>query len=61
MEMDIHLHVYSRSRLMINRPGVAGAVLQTHSSLINSLIDSLSDAFTPDLQNINRGSASENI
>ena len=38
---------------VFNRPGVAGAVLQSPSSLIiNSLIDSLTDAFPPDLQNI---------
>ena len=37
---------------VVNRPGVAGAVLQTPSSLINSLIDSLTDPFPQNLQNI---------
>ena len=36
----------------MNRTGVAGAVLQTLSSLIHSFIHSLTDAFPPDLQKI---------
>ena len=37
---------------LINRPCVAGAVLQTPSSLIHSFIHKLSDPFPPTLQHI---------
>ena len=37
---------------VINRPGVAGAVLHTASSFIDSLIQSVSQPFPPDLHNI---------
>ena len=37
--------------LVISRPGVAGAVLQTPLSFINSLIQWLRDPFPPNLQN----------
>ena len=37
---------------VINRPGVAGAVLQTASSLINSLIKWVTEPFPPDIHNI---------
>ena len=37
---------------IVNRPGVAGAVLHTASSLINSFINSVSEPFPPDLHNI---------
>ena len=37
---------------VINRPGLAGAVLQTPSSLINSVSESVSQPFPPNLQDI---------
>ena len=37
---------------LFNRPGVSGAVLQTPSSFIDSLIKSLSHSFPPHLQDI---------
>ena len=37
--------------VIINRPGVAGAVLQTPPSLNNSLIERVTDPFPPNLQN----------
>ena len=37
---------------VFNRPGVAGAVLQTASSFIHSLINSVNDPFPPNLQGI---------
>ena len=40
----VHLNLV----VVVNRPGVAGAVLQTALSLINSL----SDGFLPDLHHI---------
>ena len=36
---------------VFNRPSVAGAILQTVLSLFNWLIESLSNSFSPDLQN----------
>ena len=39
------------SALIFNRPGVAGAVLQSPSLLINSFIESVSHPFPPNLQN----------
>ena len=41
-----------REHCIKNRPCVAGAVLQTPSSFINWLYQSLSDSFPPNLQNI---------
>ena len=38
--------------MMFNRPGVARAVLQTPWSLIQSVSQSVSDPFPPNLQNI---------
>ena len=38
--------------LGFNRPGVAGAALQTPSTFIHSLIDSVTDPFPPNLQTI---------
>ena len=40
--MDIH-----QGRKIIDRPGVAGAVLQTASSFINSVSQSVSQPFPP--------------
>ena len=37
----IFVLVHSKTSIIINRPGIAGAVLQTPSSLINSLSDDL--------------------
>ena len=37
---------------VFNRPGVAGAVLQTPSSLIDSVSESVSQPFPPNLQDI---------
>ena len=38
--------------IIFNRPGLAGAVLQTPFPLINSLFHSLSHPFPPNLQNL---------
>ena len=37
---------------IVNRPGVAGAVLQTALSFIDSFIHSFSEPFPPDIHNI---------
>ena len=49
--MSVRVYI-SLSPDIINRPGVARAVLQSASWLIHSLIQSLSQPFPPNLQNI---------
>ena len=42
----------THSHAIFNRPGVAGAVLYTASSFIDSLINSVREPFPPDLHDI---------
>ena len=52
MQKVIPSHAWGLPHQVINRPGVAGAVLQTASWFIHWFINSVSHPFPPDIHNI---------